>query len=57
MKEKISQESPLCLTLYKSSSLHSIPSLGLLAFIVSEKSLTMFYNGTSVERKKKRIKE
>ena len=38
--EQISQESPLSLTRYKSSLLHYIPSLRLLAFIVPEKSLT-----------------
>ena len=38
--EQISQESPLSLTQYKSLLLPCIPSLGLLAFIVSEKSLT-----------------
>ena len=40
MKEQISQESPLSLTRYKSSLLHCIPRLRLLAFIVPEKSLT-----------------
>ena len=38
--EQISRESPLSLTQYKSSLLHCIPSLRLLAFIVPEKSLT-----------------
>ena len=38
--EQISRESPLSLTRYKSSLLHCIPSLRLLAFIVPEKSLT-----------------
>ena len=38
--EQISQESPLYFTPYKSSLLHCIPSLRLLAFIGSGKSLT-----------------
>ena len=40
LNEQISRESPLSLTRYKSSLLHCIPRLRLLAFIVSEKSLT-----------------
>ena len=42
--EQISQESPLSFTLYKPSSLQSIPSLRLLAFIVPEKSVTKKIN-------------
>ena len=42
--ERISQESPLSLTRYKSSLLHCIPNLRLLAFIVPEKSLTKIFN-------------
>ena len=38
--EHICRESPLSLTQCKSSLLHCIPSLRLLAFIVPEKSLT-----------------
>ena len=40
LNEQISRESPLSLTRYKSSLLHCILSLRLLAFIVPEKSLT-----------------
>ena len=38
--EQINRESLLSLTQYKSSSLHCIPGLRLLAFIIPEKSLT-----------------
>ena len=53
--EQISQESPLSLTRYKSSLLHCIPSLRLLASIVPEKSLTK--NLTLVIGKERRMKE
>ena len=41
--EQISPETPLSLTQYK-SSLHCIPGLKLLAFIIPEKSLTKIYH-------------
>ena len=50
--EQISQESPLSLTRYKSSSLQNIPSLRLLALIVPEKSLTKNLTLTYMERRK-----
>ena len=40
LNEQISQEIPLSLTRYKSSLLHCISSLILLAFLVPEKSVT-----------------
>ena len=58
MKEQKSQESPLSLMQYKSSLLHCIPSLRLLAFIVPEKSLTKNLTSAYMERRKKeRLKE
>ena len=48
-EEQISRESPLSLTQYK-SSLQSIPILRLLAFTVSEKSLTKFNIGLYGEK-------
>ena len=51
-KEQISRECPLSLTRYKSSLLHCIPSLRLLAFIVPEKSLTKNLTLAYMERRK-----
>ena len=50
--EQISRESPLSHTGYKSSSLQSIPSLRLLAFIVPEKSLRKNLTLVYMERRK-----
>ena len=50
--EQISQESPLSLTQYKSSLLHCIPSLRLLAVIVPEKSVTKNLTLVYIERRK-----
>ena len=52
LNEQISQESPLSLTQYKSSLLHCIPSLRLLAFIVPEKSVTKNLTLVYIERRK-----
>ena len=52
IKEQISQESPLSFTQYKSSLLHCIPSLRLLALIVPEKSLTNNLTLAYMERRK-----
>ena len=52
MKEQINQESPLSLTQCKSSLLHCIPSLRLLAFIVPEKSLRKNLTLAYMERSK-----
>ena len=52
LNEQISQESPLSLTQYKSSLLHCIPSLRLLAVIVPEKSVTKNLTLVYIERRK-----
>ena len=52
LSEQISRESPLSITRYKSSLLHSIPSLRLLSSIVPEKSLTKNLTLTYLEKKK-----
>ena len=55
--EQISQESPLSLTRYKSSLLHWIPNLRLLAFIVPEKSVTKNLTLAYMERRKNELNE
>ena len=50
--KQISRESPLSLTRYKSSLLHGIPSLRLLAFILLQKSLTKNITLAYMEKKK-----
>ena len=52
MKEQISLESPLSLTQYKSSLLHIIPSLRILAFLFPENSLMKNLTLACMERKK-----
>ena len=52
LNEQISREKPLSLTQYKSSLLHCIPRLRLLAFIVPEKSLTKNLTLAYIERRK-----
>ena len=48
---KMSRESPFSLTQCKSSLLHCIPSLRLLAFIVPEKSVTKNLTQAYMERR------